>query len=212
MNLFTRYKLFLLKNSLKERNLSREGWGNQLKITNTHIVKRGVIRIKFERQLISYLISYYKEVLHLDFYYEEEENFNLIQVVSPFVNLSLSAYFHSADTLSAKTNQILTDFSNTSKCGLNSLKRDNPNIDHFEIKCADVHASNFFKHKKEFYLLDIEDFYFLMYNKENQLIHVTELDENSQKHVIKYKDRVKLKTSRKIEQKSEIEDYKYILI
>lgn len=211
MNLFTKFLLLKLKHNLTNRNLYRKGWGNWLKITKHSIIKVSHTRVKFEHQLISYLVGYYKKVLHLDFQYYEDENPELFYVESPFVNLSISAYFHSKEYISSKTNEILTNFANTSECVLNFIKKNNPNVDHFEVKCADLHPTNFFKYKKEFYLLDMEDFYFLMYNKKNQLIHVTDLSKDSQKHVIKYKDRVKYKQSRK-EKQSRIEEYKYIFI
>lgn len=210
MNIFTRLRLFLLKKKLNARNISRVGWGNYIKLQKDSVIKISGSKTRFEQQILNYLITYYKNVLKLGFDAQFDTCTNEIMVISPLVNLSLLSYILPKKYLFKETKRILSTFANSSVCTLQYLKQKNPIIDKFEIYCADLNPGNFFHYKSKFYLLDIEDFYFIMYDKEGNKIKAEKLCKEDQNFLIKYQER--LRADCKDPRKTKVPDAEYCYI
>lgn len=212
INIFTRIKLKYIKKHLKMRNAQRRHWGNYIQIKEKHIIKMSNgQRTRFEQQIINFLSNYYTNTLNVEFIVESEFYQQKTIVITPIVNISLLAYLLPKKYLFKETKKILERFANSQECTLSNIKKHNPIVDHFEIYCADIKADNFFRHKHKFYLLDLEDFYFMMFDKNNNKIHYSELRTEEQKLLIKYQERLRI--DKKDPHKTSIKypEYSYIV-
>lgn len=119
----------------------------------------------FEYQCINFLCEYYQKYLNLDFKVTYLEDMSCLVTESPFLTTANELRIRSNKNLATNTLNILKDFSKTEPF-LNKIKKDNAYT--IKIFCDSYTARNYFIINKESYLLDLESFYFCVYDENNK--------------------------------------------
>ncbi len=95
----------------------------------------------------------------------------------PLMGIGVMNYLCSKRKLTEETENLLSEYINTEGTLLNNLLKMNPNIKTIllEIGSDKYKRDNYFSYKGKYYLLDIENFYFKLYDKNNNIIPINSI-------------------------------------
>lgn len=170
-------KLFLMgsHNSQEFFNCDGEKIQKQFIIKNGYVKKYSSSNSYLEIDIMKFFVNYYKK--HIP-----EGDFKLqvmgksIYFSHKVMDVSVLQYFISKKKLFKETKKLFDLYINTPGTLLYNIKQINPNISKIEVHVGEdkYKAKNYFKYKNSYWLLDIENFYFRMYDKNG--IIITKLD------------------------------------
>ena len=174
-------KLFLMgsHNSQEFFNCDGEKIKKQFIVKNGYVKKYSSSNSYLEIDIIKFFVNYYKK-------YIPEGDFNL-QIIEKSVyfshkimDISILQYFVPKKKLFNKTERLFGLYINAPGTLLYNIKQINPNISKIEVHVGEdkYKAKNYFKYKNSYWLLDIENFYFKIYDKYGNIID--NLDDISQ--------------------------------
>lgn len=179
MNKATKYYLNKLKH--QSTDLILIDYDNQRVVK---IIQSGYT--PFDREIRDYLIRFYNSNLKLDFFSEYDVNYNLDIIIHQMFSYNLLQSVIPSKVLYSNTQKILNDFTNNNTSSLYLLKKHNKNIKNIEIFTENTKSLDFFLYKNKFYLLNLDKFYFKMYDKNGNLIHRNQLNQEDQYYIQKY--------------------------
>ena len=135
-----------------------------------------------EKEVARYLCLQYRIKLNLDFQYTNTDRGYIID--APIVKLppfyyklipSVKRFKHTSELLSGLINSNVFTANNTRK----------NTTDKIEIFCRDSKVNNYFYHNKKLYLLDLEDFFFIVKDKNDKELSISEINTQVNR-IIKY--------------------------
>lgn len=153
-----------IKNEIERKSIQNKKFGKKYKIdfTNKQVFKyKEKSDCLFENDCAKLLSEYYNSI-GLNFSIKNIDDY--LVLVSPFVTTACELGITSDLKLINKTMEILNN--NKNKFLENLIK------DGFFVKifCDNFNSKNFFVYNNEYYLLDLEGFYFCIYDKNNNSV------------------------------------------
>lgn len=149
---------------------------NNMTITK---IKKNLNNI-FDNECIAYFCKYYRERLNLnfEFYYDNDQVITVLPILDCVKNMQVEE-----EKLLKNTNIILDKFVKEN----DTLKKIliTPEL-YVKAYCEDCGNDNFFIYNEEYYLLDLETFYFCIYTPEGHSIGLTGVKEEYENIVKSY--------------------------
>lgn len=149
---------------------------------NKRVRKTISTECNLEKEVARYLCLQYRLKLNLDFQYINTNTGYIID--APIVKLPPFYYkLLPSNKRFINTFNLLSGLINSPNFTANKAKKNNTDI--VEVFCRDSKVNNYFYHNRKLYLLDLEDFFFIVKDKDNKELSILEINTHVNR-IIKY--------------------------
>lgn len=153
-----------LKAKIEYKRIENRQYGKTYAINEIDktVIKCKLCDSKLEIKIVKYLCDYYKSKLNLNFNVYYNEKTHELKTISPFLNVLDENSNISDKLIYNKTNMLLQNFVKNT----NLMKYCIPNT-HINCYCETCNPENYFMIGNDIYLLDMEEFYLCVFDKDN---------------------------------------------